>query len=442
MYRIDGDVLEMDDLKYFVEDFKRKRSRYEALQKYWEGDVQIYENFERDIQKEIKAFNPYPKYITNMLTGYFLGKPVRYAAVDQKTTTDEELLEALVDIYRYNDEQANNFELAKTASVKGSAVEILWADEDANIRFKGLEPEEAFGIYDSSLEENLLFGVRLYSNRENFMDVEYVEVSDRSHTWTYRVSDNYRLIEEREHFFGDVPFVFYKNNKEEKGDWEDLISLIEAYNLVQTNTLKDMEEFTDSFLVLVNMSGTTEEDLRRARETKTLLHESDGDAKWLIKDVNDTWVENYKNRLNHDIHKFSFTPDLTDENFGSNLSGVSLRYKLLGMEQLRAGKERLFKKGLMRRIELICNYLKYIDREYDFMGIDIKFNNTLPQNILEITQVMQNLQPLLSKETLISMLPDVENAKEEMERKEAEEDYTEDYSALETLVSPGEDDEE
>lgn len=39
----------------------------------------------------------------------------------------------------------------------------------------------------------------------------------------------------------------------------------------------------------------------------------DDDARWLIKEVNDAWVENYKDRVRRDIHKLSYTPDMKDE---------------------------------------------------------------------------------------------------------------------------------
>lgn len=68
----------------------------------------------------------------------------------------------------------------------------------------------------------------------------------------------------------------------------------------------------------------------------------------------------------------------------------------------------------------------------------MQFNNTLPINVLETAQIISTLSPFLSKETLIEQLPFVENAAEELEKKEAEDDYSEDYSDL----IEGHDDEE
>src|SRR5699024_10422668 len=129
-----------------------------------------------------------------------------------------------------------------------------------------------------------------------------------------------------------------------------------------------------------------------------------------------------KTRTKNDLHKFSFTPDMTDENFGGNLSGVSLGFKLLTMEQLSAIKEQKFRQALQRRIQLITNFLQITTREIAYTGIGMQFNNTLPTNILERAQIVNMLSNYLPIETLIEQLPFVENAKEEFDKKRAEEE--------------------
>ncbi len=157
------------------------------------------------------------------------------------------------------------------------------------------------------------------------------------------------------------------------------------------------------------------------KEDKVLLLDDNGDAKWLIKDVNDGWVENFKLRLNKDIHKFSFTPDFSDEAFGTNVPGVSLRLKMLTSEELRNTKEMYFREGIRKRMDLIGNYLNIINTNELTRGlIDMQFSDSLPQNILEITQIMQNLANDLSTETRLSLLPFISNPADEMAKKEKE----------------------
>lgn len=437
MFRTNKDELSIDDIKDYVQRHRNGLERYKKLQDYYEGKHKILSVVKDSNYPNNKIINPYPKYITDTLTGYFIGQPVLYSANDKDDTKDDVLLEKLLEIFKYNDEQEENLELAKTASIKGVSYEILWTDNKANVRFKNVQPDEIFLIYDNTLEENIKFAIRYYSKVVDQKEVNQVYVYDKDKiSYFDDVSGNLELRDVKAHRFRDVPVVMFENNKERMGDFEHVLSLIDAYDLSQSNTLNDMVQFTDSYLVLVNMGGTGDEDIDVMREKRTLLIDADGDAKWLIKDVNDSWVENYKNRIKCDIHKFSNTPDMSDESFGNNLSGVSLRYKLLGMEQLRSNKERKFKKGLQRRIELICNFLAITNKELIYTGIDMQFNNTLPQNILETSQIIQNLSNYLSTETLIEQLPFVENAKEEIEKKNFEEESAEvDYDKLRNLLS-------
>ena len=65
-----------------------------------------------------------------------------------------------------------------------------------------------------------------------------------------------------------------------------------------------------------------------------------------------------------------------------------------------------------RRIELICNSL-ILEKDIElFTDINIKFANTLPQNVYELSQTIKNLSPYLSNETLLNQLPFIDNAKE------------------------------
>lgn len=418
MYRTNKEELSIEDIQKFIKKHKAESIRYIKLQKYYEGKHDILDHTSRDGQPNNKIVNPYPKYITDMLVGYFVGQPISYTSKEE-----DGLLEDLQVIFDYSDEQEENLELAKICSIKGKAYELLYRDEDARIRFNEFGPDQMFVIYDMTISPSIKFAIRYYDVGEGNDKITYAEVYDKEVCTLYKGKDSDLSLEQiTPHTFKDVPVVEYVNNKEEQGDFEQVITLIDAYNKAQSNTLNDMDQFTDAYLILVNMAGTDSERIDELKRDRVMLLDDDGDAKWLIKEINDAWVENYKDRVRRDIHKFSYTPDMQDESFGNNLSGVSIRYKILAMEQIRSNKERKFKKGLQRRIELICNSLS-LEKDIDlFTNINIKFANTLPQNIYELSQTIKNLSPYLSSETLLNQLPFVENAKEELEKKKAEDE--------------------
>lgn len=418
MYRTNKDELSIEDIQKFIKKHKAESIRYIKLQKYYEGKHDILDHTSRDGQPNNKIVNPYPKYITDMLVGYFVGQPISYTSKEEGG-----LLDDLQAIFDYSDEQEENLELAKICSIKGKAYELLYRDEDARIRFNEFGPDQMFVIYDMTISPSIKFAIRYYDVGEGNDKITYAEVYDKEVCTLYKGKDSDLSLEQiTPHTFKDVPVIEYVNNKEEQGDFEQVITLIDAYNKAQSNTLNDMDQFTDAYLILVNMAGTDSERLEELKRNRVMLLDDDGDAKWLIKEINDAWVENYKDRVRRDIHKFSYTPDMQDESFGNNLSGVSIRYKILAMEQIRSNKERKFKKGLQRRIKLICNSLS-LEKDIDlFTDINIKFANTLPQNIYELSQTIKNLSPYLSSETLLNQLPFVENAKEELEKKKAEDE--------------------
>lgn len=398
------------------------------LRRYYNGNHAILGKVGREnTNVNNKLVANYCAYIVNMSTGYFIGKPVAYSAVAAKTAE----VDALMGIFRYNDESAHNLELAEDASITGEAFELIYIDSDAEIRLGTIPSEEMILVTDATIEASVLYAIRRYKVYDvgQITYSEYVDVYDDTTITHYSYDTTLRRLGTEEHYIGDVPVVLYANNKQRRGDFEDVISLVDAYNKAQSLTLDDLEDFTDAFLVLKNMGGTDRKNIAKLRQSKVLLVEDNGGAEWLIKNVNDTYVENVKTRLQRDIHKFSAIPDVTDESFISNASGVAIKYRLVGLEQIRGRKEREFKKSLQRRIEIISGILKLKSKTpIDFRDIKITFTANLPANLEEQAKIVTSLDGMVSHKTLLSLLPFVENPQEELDEMAKEEsDPLDDY---------------
>ena len=223
------------------------------------------------------------------------------------------------------------------------------------------------------------------------------------------------------YYFDDIPVNIYINNDELYGDFEKVIGLIDAYDQAGSDTANDFELFTNCMLI-VNGELIDEEQAQNLSDINVIQFlNADSDAKYLIKNIQDTALENYKNRLNEDIHRFSFVPNMADENFSNNASGVAMKFKLMGLESLISVKEAKFKKGLMRRIELLCAYTKMKNNsDYSYLAIEPVFTRNTPNNELELSQIMQNLTGILSEETIIGMSPRVSDIQAEIDKKEIE----------------------
>ena len=359
-----------------------------------------------------KIANAYASYITDTLVGYFIGEPISY------TSNDDVLLQDLSMIFEYNDEADENAELAKNASIYGVAYEMLYlSEEDKMIRFKALNPKEIIPIFDKTVEQNLMAVIRYYDDYNVVDDKTYtlVEVIDGAMVRRYKMDNSFLLLEEYPHYFGMVPVAIYKNNEEERGDFEAVISLIDAYDKMESDTLNDFEYFVDAYLALYGFTAEPE-DVAQMKENRILLMDEGTSAEWLIKQTSDTYVENMKNRLDADIHKFAKCPNMADKEFASNASGVAIKFKLLGTENLVSIKERKFKRGLQQRLELMSMINSVLREGFDWRGIDIIFTRNVPSNDTDIANMVNTLRDIVSEETLLAQIPFVEDVQDELER--------------------------
>jgi SPP1 family phage portal protein len=117
-------------------------------------------------------------------------------------------------------------------------------------------------------------------------------------------------------------------------------------------------------------------------------------------------------------------PDLTDDAFGGNQSGVAMQYKLWGLDQLWATKTKKYKKSVLKRLKIILHLLQYqFESNVDLIEkIDITFSKNLPQDNTDLYQMVNALKDILSKRTILKQVPFVEDVEAELEEldKEAE----------------------
>lgn len=403
-------------LKYIRRD-EQERKRRERMYDYYRNKHDILNRCMQDITKpNNKLVHSYPYYIANAYTGYMFGEPVGYSAQDEALDMN------VHDAFRYNDEQAENCALGLDLSICGVAVEVHYLDADANARFRRVDPIGCIAVRDTTIEENLTELIRYYDVEEiaNNRTVRMIEVLDAQYWTVYREETGGIVeIESKPHGYGDVPAVVYRNNADCMGDFEGQISLIDAYNLLQSEGINSEEYFNDAYLMLKGLMGTNDEDIAAMKAKRVLLMPMDSDAGFLTKQQNDAVTENLKNRLNNDIHRFSGCPDMDDEKFAGNASGVALKYKLLQFENIAGTKEREFKRGLQRRLELLCNVWNTLGRgKFDWRDVQISFKRALPENLLELSQTLSNFGSILSDETKRGMIPmdiDEETEKQRLE---------------------------
>lgn len=367
----------------------------------------------------------YARYIVTIASAYLAGAAVTYQG---EGTGAEELRSALAAC----NAAGSDLELARQCALYGKGVEIVYADAQAKPCVSTLDPRFAFVVYADDAENIPLFGMHVHPA----CDVEgrqmgyRAEVYTGQERWTYQGTELASLllrapVEKAPHYFGHVPLIEYWNNAEETGDVEGVLSLIEAYDALQSCRVNDQEQLSDALLIVYGARLETDERGRspaqQLRQDKLLyLPDREAGAQYLVKQGSDG-AEALRASLERDIHKFSMIPDVSDENFSGNASGVAMKYKLLGLEQLTEGKERWFREGLRERLRCFAYFLSVKGlRMGDTDAIRILFTRILPENALETAQMVKTLEGMVPDPVLLSQLPFLDGQTPASRKKEEE----------------------
>lgn len=390
---------------------------------YYEGRHDILSrNRKKEGLPDVKIVCNHAKDITDTATGYFMGNPITYSNTDDTDITP--LLSAFDDA-DVDDVDADN---AQDMSIYGLAYEYVYAKKDEpKPALKNLSPLHTFIVVDDSIEENELFGVYYWPKKDDAKDIKtwVATICTEHYNWTLNIDNDVKaantLTETPEpHNFGGIQIIEYLNNKEGMGDFEQQIPLIDAYNTLMSDRVTDKEQFIDAILVLYgSILGDDEEETKEAQEElrkkKLLELPADAKAEYLTRAMDEAGAETLRKAIKEDIYNFSHVPNLTDENFAGNTSGVAMEYKLLGLEMITKVKERYYRRGLQKRIILFCNFLNMQAMAQDASSVVPTFARSLPKNLQELAQTLYNMKDLVSMKTLLKQIPFVEDPDTEIE---------------------------
>lgn len=342
--------------------------------------------------------------------GYLTGIDIAYSS--------DKDIDQVFEVLNYNDVKQEDSNYLQDALVYGCAYEIAYIDEWGKHRFKTLDPKNVIPIYDDTLDQDLVYCIRFWSNKIADKDFYIVEVYSQSEIKTYKSDmgfQTFELVKEEPHYFGMVPITVFELNNDRASIFDQIMTLQDAYNKLLSAEVDDFESFADAYLVLKGMMGTDPEDLADMKRNRALLLDNDAEASYLTKNISDTQIQNMLNNINDNIHKIANSPDFNSDKFMAQ-TGIAMRFKLVQFENASSAIEAEMRKALQRRIELICAIGNIKGDNLSFDDVKITFTRNLPTNLTETAQVVNSLRGLVSDQTLLSLLPFVEDSQAELDR--------------------------
>ena len=402
--------------------------RYKMLEDYYNGEHPILRRLpkrEGDPCNNLVA--NFPAYIADMASGYHIGEPVSYQS-------ESEDLTHLLELYKNAQVDVQDTENSDDQAIFGVAYELVYmsSDEVPEPKTANVPPSQAFVIYNDTVEFKSICGVYYTQTCDQSAQTinGYDVVASTAEKYIrFHVNKDYNIegdIDEDINPFSAVTLIEIYNNKYKKSDFEKVLSLIDGYNKEQSVRVDDKEEFINSLMVLKGqVLGDTDDEkdetYRSMKERGVAELAPDGDLSFLTRQTDSQGDDLLRTSIAEDIHKFSYVPSFTDKDFGGNISGIAMQFKLFGLNQLMKKKDRYTVEGLRERMKLFNTILKVQGKKpINVNNVKITITHSSPKNLQELAQIIGVLTGICSNETLAAQLPFVEDPEKEV-KKAAEE---------------------
>lgn len=398
---------------------------------------------ERPINNKVN--NDFFGEIVDFKVGYFAGEPISYSYSNTDESEDvtggakavEAANKALTDFVVRNNMFGVDMETTKYATIYGYAGRLFYIDREGTERVMPVHGFETIILSNTDISEPE-YAIRYFSNKSvNGEEIYTVEFYDDRYVTTFRGNTLYDLteVEKKEHCFDYCPLQGVANNKECLGDAEKVLALIDDYDKVVSDNSNEIESFVHAYLIFEGLK-IDDKTIRKGQKSGSFVFPAmgtqQGKAYFLTKDINDTYTENHLQRVEDNIYRFSRTPNLGDETFGS-ASGVSLKFKLHGLETKCATFEANVMNSAQHMWRVLASSWRKKGISFDPLQAVMEFHRNFPLDAeSEARTIQAYIQAGLPKRYAFSKLSGVDDIEWLMDMlKEEQEETIEMYPALE-----------
>lgn len=399
--------------------------RYKAT----EDNVPIFQRAEKyEDQINNKINNDFFGEIIDTKVGYFAGMPISYSysaseESEDNTGSEEAVKNAtkvLLDFVVRSNMYDLDMETTKLAAICGYVGRLLYHDLEGNERAMVVEPSECIFLYKSDMTEPT-YAIRHFTTTDvEGKETKNVEFYDNTNIYYYSGTGELVAGEVIGHNYDYCPLFGIPNNRELMGDAEKVMSAIDAYDRTLSDANNEVEAFR---LALMWFSGTNidAETIQKSIESGAIELPDGGKAGYLTKQIDDAFLEHHLDRLEDNIYRFSKTPNLTDESFGS-ASGVSLKFKITGFEAKCGMFQAKMSSAGTYMFKVLASSWAKRSIQVDPLQCFMTFKRNFPQDLVSEADAGQKLMSLVSRRTALSQLSFVDDVDYELEVIEQEKD--------------------
>lgn len=417
--------------------------------------------FSIDGKKENITFE---KYIWLIASGFLGGKAPVYTVDDtmdadkiriikelfDKEITDKDYkkkMEVVIDyVSKFNDDETEHYDLISDALGYRGAYELIYENENNEIVYSRLDPMQTVAIWDNNVPKNLLGFVRIYSEKNvNSTNRKVVEITDINGTRKYATDGTIFNEEEKKNIdkyielkteyennnWGDIPgfaveldesifesvvdtILKYEKlikNTSNMFEYNDELAKLAIYGYAPENEMITQESYTDKegntqTRDVLNPAREIEDENVRKSKTLYFPDKSNGGAEWVLKEINDSGIQNTLKTFIDLILMMAGVPNTFDLGFTNADNASAIDRKFFSLIMMTISLMQQFKTGYKRRWELIFNRINLKKgTKFDFRDVKVDLPANLPANESEVIDMWLKVRGLASDETITERLP-------------------------------------
>lgn len=363
----------------------------------------------------------YDKRINCNFIKKFVKEEVSYSVGNEINYTSHSGNTKIIDMLRTNTAHwkvDHDTTLAKNMLIYSTAYELYYIDKDAQFCSRIISPRHGIAYTDEC--DNIIFFLHIYrkpyDNNKQYIDI-YTdsEIIHCDETFT-------EISNRTPHPFGCVPVGIANISDEGWLDtlYGDIKSLQDGYSTNLSDISSEITEFRNAYLAINNLKLNDEQlaDMKKKGIIQTTG--KDGSINWLIKNINDTFIQNTLTTLEDKIYQLSNHIN-SNEKMSSNTSSLALKSRLISLIDKCKLNEKALQNCVKTRLKMLFCYINGLkNTSYDYRDIDIKFTPNIPSDDLVMSQIVTALGDKLSNETALSLFSFISSPANEVKKAQAE----------------------
>ncbi|WP_404988108.1 phage portal protein [Clostridium culturomicium] len=397
------------------------RNIYNKMYDYYKGDTDAIKKYLFVTERSnLKTSANFIKKFIKEEVAYTLGNDITY-----ESRSDNENVIKDIEYYTAHWDELHDTNLMKYLLIFTKVYELYYIDDNADFCSKIIKPTEGYAYYDESSKKVLFF---IHSFKNDFdPTISYIDVYTESYIYHFDSKFN-QIKEPTVNIFGEVPVTVGDLTEEGADDslYKDIKGLQDAFETNLSDVGNEISDFRNAYLVFKN-SSVENDDLPKMKKLGILqLPGERADAEWLIKNINDTFIQNTLDRYEDTMYQLACHIN-HNEKLQSNLSGITLRSRLIVLENKCNLQIKAHKNMVKNRLRFLFKYLDLKkDKKYDYKDVKALYTPNIPSDDLATAQMLAQVPTgTISKDTAMGLFSFINNkvAEAEKVKKELEEEW-------------------